>query len=130
MEIVEETKLPKVYRSDEYKANNRKISLRRYYEKKGLSREEIPEYKSRITKQNELTEEERKEKAQKAYDLNKKRALERYYRIKETLGIPKKEEKVLTEEEKKTKEYFHNYYIEHKNKYQKKNKRIIDEIKI
>jgi len=110
---VNEVKKVKVVRSDEYKAKNREISLRRYYEKKGIEKEEMPEYKPR----HNLTQEEKEERAYKAYLNNKERALSRYYRLKEQQGIPPKEEKELTEEQKKKKEYFKKYYQEHKDKY-------------
>lgn len=125
MEETTEIKKPKVFRSDEYKAKNRMIVIKKYYESKGLPIEQIPEYKAR----HNLTEEEKQEKAYQSYLKNKERALARYYRMKEQNGIVK-EEKVLTDEEKKTKEYFKQYYQEHKEKYTKNTKRIIDEIKI
>ena len=102
---MEETK-QKIIRSDEYKAKNREISLRRYYEKKGK------EYKPRSM----LTDDEKNEIAYQGYLKNKERALARYYRLKGE-NAPVKEEKVLTPEQIKAKEYFKKYYQENKEKY-------------
>jgi hypothetical protein len=101
------TETSKIVRSEEYKAKNREISLRRYYKKIDK------EYKPNKL----LTVEEKEERAYQSYLNNKERALARYYRLKEKQGIPPKEEKELTEEQKKAKEYFKKYYQEHKDKY-------------
>jgi hypothetical protein len=103
---MEETK-PKVIRSEEYKAKNREICLRRYYEKMGK------EYKPRKS----LTDEEKEAIAYKSYLLNKERSLARYYRLRYQTEPPKEEQKELTDEQKKTKEYFKKYYQEHKEQY-------------